>query len=378
MSKAIRILLPLVIIASAYRPSAFGWVRPSFELEPCVWDASHIVVVTMGPPIDGVAKVEESWKGDLKKGDVIRIPQLATFAPKEKRLIAQRRFQDDDDNDTYSSNGPTHVTCSRMILFLIREEDQATSNGKIIWRPASRAWKQMHVSVLWVEQKKVYGFVQQENPGPSELLVLDEEVKVSAKIRGVVGMQESLRKAMHLGDSVKMEKAMTPLVSDPGSFIADAAIFEVAMSGKKAVPLLSKLLRDQELASCHPSILAALAKSGGASVGPDLTAIVEIELGFWKKAVPGLRSSRWWNGDGLKWEEVECLRTHYVRTIAALGALNTIHYPGCRKVVTELRDFWRSQRQLEGDCSETIRKCDVILSGLSIEAPDKKFAPNCD
>src|SRR5438105_4811093 len=92
-----------------------GFPAPSFGLETCAWEATHIILVKAGEKIDGNFEVVESWKGGLRKGDHVLIPELAEFAPEEERIIKPRLFQKTID-------GPTHVTCSRMVLFLIRKE----------------------------------------------------------------------------------------------------------------------------------------------------------------------------------------------------------------------------------------------------------------
>jgi len=54
------------------------------------------------------------------------------------------------------------VTGSRLVLFLIR--------GQSGWLPADSWSKEMRMSVAWIESGKVFAFMQQVNPGPSELL----------------------------------------------------------------------------------------------------------------------------------------------------------------------------------------------------------------
>src|SRR5581483_6518917 len=82
----------LVIIA----PSTFGAPLPSFNLDACAWFATHVVLVTEGKKIDGVVEVLECWKGDLKKGDILTLPELADFASEESRTI-RRRFDASDE-----------------------------------------------------------------------------------------------------------------------------------------------------------------------------------------------------------------------------------------------------------------------------------------
>src|SRR5262245_63476344 len=109
-------------------------IQPSFHLDACAWSATHIVVVTEGEKIDGVVEVLESWKGDLKKGERITVPELAAFAPDAARAISKGSYGDD-------TKLPARVTCSRMALFLIRSQEKAADgSGKTTWLPAGGEW----------------------------------------------------------------------------------------------------------------------------------------------------------------------------------------------------------------------------------------------
>lgn len=50
-------------------------IRPSFDLDGCSWNATHIVLVQTTDK-NGVFPVVESLKGDLKPGDLLEIPEL--------------------------------------------------------------------------------------------------------------------------------------------------------------------------------------------------------------------------------------------------------------------------------------------------------------
>src|SRR5260370_31449219 len=78
-------LVLLFVLAAA--PSALGRFQPSFHLDSCVWDATHIVIVTQADKTDIAGEVVDSLKGDLKKGDRITIPDLAEFAVESEQAI---------------------------------------------------------------------------------------------------------------------------------------------------------------------------------------------------------------------------------------------------------------------------------------------------
>lgn len=56
-------------------------IEPSFSLEESAWKATDIVVAFEGDVIDGKLQVLEAWKGDLKKGNSLDVPEMKVFAP---------------------------------------------------------------------------------------------------------------------------------------------------------------------------------------------------------------------------------------------------------------------------------------------------------
>ncbi len=49
-------------------------IRPSFNLDACSWNATHIVMVQT--TADGaVFSIVKSWKGDLSPGDSVTVPE---------------------------------------------------------------------------------------------------------------------------------------------------------------------------------------------------------------------------------------------------------------------------------------------------------------
>ncbi|MGD2114647.1 MAG: hypothetical protein PVG07_06335, partial [Acidobacteriota bacterium] len=59
-------LVPLLAFCTLLlAPSAGAGIRPSFHLDLVAWEATHVVVATEGPEIDGELTVLESWRGDL-------------------------------------------------------------------------------------------------------------------------------------------------------------------------------------------------------------------------------------------------------------------------------------------------------------------------
>jgi len=124
------------------------------------------------------------------------------------------------------------------------------------------------------------------------------------------------------------------------------------------------MLSDQSLVVLHAEVVESLAVAGGEKVGDELTAVVRKELEFWRAIGPTLQEG-WWN-DFPQLERFR-LRDRYGKVFESLAALRKLKFPGCREVVTELRDFWRSQPQLEdkGGLNQMSQECDEILRELA-------------
>jgi hypothetical protein len=347
-----------VLFLAIFAAPTFGARLPSFNLDECAWFASHIVVVTEGNKIDGVVEVLDSWKGDLKKGEIIKLPRLAEFAPEESRTIHRSRdpFKEDADR-------PAQVSGARMVLFLIKLEIKS-QDGTVLntaWRGAGQRWheNEMKVSVAWLERKKAYAITQLSNPGPSELIYVGTEEKFRERVTKIVNMQKALIDAVAQKDCAKMEDALNAIFRFNSwgflsrSWMKEKAIIELAPAGKQALPLLRKLANQDSLWNCQTTVLETLANVGGQEIGPEITRMLEQELAFWRKEAPGLQRD---------WFDSSTPVGHRVhKTFALLAGLQVLSFPGCRKAVTELRDLWNSWPNLQmvamaEECDKTLTK----------------------
>jgi hypothetical protein len=325
---------------------AFGFPEPSFYLDSCAWDATNIVVVSEGDKTDGIVEVKESWKGDLKRGDILTVPELAEFASEKSRAVRKRRFAFVDED--LDASRPTHVTGSRIILFLIKqvENREVGKTSKIRWDPANRLWKEMKVSVAWVEKGKTYAFSQQVNPGPSELIYAGyTEDRMKQRVLDILAMQDNLTKAIAEASPTKMDGAIKRVLRFDSDWTKQTAIKTLAGGGKKALPVLRNMLADESLEKYHGPVVGSLAKAGGAEIASEVATMLEQESSFWKKTGPTLKEN-WWNGAGLQWQDVEKLRNRYSKTLAVMQAVGEIRSDGARKTLIDFRDFWNSLPQL--------------------------------
>ena len=358
-------LVILFLLCGSHSLTSAG-IRPSFQLEDNAWNATHIVVATEGKTIDGIFRVLESWKGDLNPGDTIKIPELASFKAASSRTVS-------DPWRTRTNQGLV-VTGDRMVLFLEKDSSDSVSEGAHngFSSPAKMQWKSpsffhdMSVSVVWIEQGKVYGFVQVMNPGPSLLVFLGQsEDELKNREQEIKDVRDSLLQTAAISDPARRAEALASYVHHSLREARAAAFEALIRTGKPALPVLRRMLADDSLLNIHDQLIDVLAEVGKGDVGPDLTAVVERGLEFWRLTGPGLKKG-WWNGKGFdSWEDAVPLRDRYMEVYRALLALRKRPYRESEKVVTQFRDFWRSLPQLEEiGLNQMTQACDDLLREL--------------
>jgi hypothetical protein len=334
-------------------PALAGY-QPSFHLESLAWQASDIALVSGDAGRAGKCLVIEAWKGKLKAGDTVTIPELAAFASDDSRAIHRWPRE-------AATNLPTRVSASRMCLFL-----RKTASGS--WGAADKTGG-MKTAVAWIEENQAYAFVQEMNPGPSLLVPLRlSEAEMKAQVSDVVQTQDALARTVAITSLSQRAEALKPFISSKHWFARKEGFAELGKCGGAALPVLRGLLDDESLLAQHGDVIGALGQAGGANVAAELTALVEAETRFWKQTAPKLKQG-WWNGAGFQgpaeWSRVELLRNRYVKLGAAIGVLDGLRYNGCKTAVTQLRDVWRSYPQLEEvGLGQMSQGCDHLLKTL--------------
>jgi hypothetical protein len=170
--RLIRACPSLILLVILARP-ALAAFRPSFSLDYSSWHATHIVLV-MTTSTDGTFEVVESWKGDLRVGERLIVPELI---PSQNAIPLSRYPQTwpTGASDGVSEQIPKQPVGSRMVLFLkssAREQvptkrtDKPERHG---WKP-SDIMESMKASAVWLDGDQSYCFSQHLNPGPSLLL----------------------------------------------------------------------------------------------------------------------------------------------------------------------------------------------------------------
>jgi hypothetical protein len=200
----------VILLAIGAIPVDAG-IRPSFSLDRCSWNATHIVLVRTTPK-DGVFSVVESRKGDLNPGDSLEVPELKPNKDAVP-ISSDRKPQGFGSQDTQGIGEqiPRQPVGSRMILFLKKKEEvgvaspPARNTTETQWEPASE-WGGMKVSALWIDGEKSYCFVQWMNPGPS---ALSECLSFQAMSSDVTVFTERIQRVLqvqkHLAETLAMK-----------------------------------------------------------------------------------------------------------------------------------------------------------------------------
>ena len=365
--KILTTLLFLVAVSS----TALAGIRPSFSPEGCSWRATDIVVVTEGSQIDGNFKVLETWKGDLKPGETISVPELAQFKEKEARALYPGPWVEKE-----GDGKPRYVSGARMILFLRdankpqedpdddawRTDESDVSPSR--WMPTNPMGTEMKYSTAWIENGKVYCFVQIMNPGDPVIISAGRETELKTQVDCVVSTQMGLNTALAIPDLAARAESLEPFAKDSILWARDRAFSGFTECGEAALPVLRRMLDNESLREFHGDVVEALAKAGGKAVGPELTTWLEKEVEFWKRIGPTLQIG-WWGGTGFGSDQenasevVEPLQKRYEVLEHAVYALGAIRYTRAERVLIELNNLLRALPQLQ--FNQVTHACDEVL-----------------
>lgn len=333
-----------------------GGIRPSFSLQSCSWNATDIVLATEGEVIDGKFQVLEVWKGTLKIGNKISVPELAAFAPKTNRTVSSgRRY---NDWSGFKLEGSAVVSGAKMVLFLKRGPEKPET-----WQSASID-NDLSVSVVWIEQHQTYAIRQIENPGPSVLTELRQsEAELKKEVNGLIQTQNSLLKAASMENPSNRAQSLRPFLQSPNLYARRSAFAELSKSGQAALPILREMLIDKTLSSQHAEVVEAFGNEGGMAVGKELSDLLETETLFWRQIAPKLTPDWWSKGVVVKGGEVISLHHRYSKLLSTLVALKKMKYPGCKAAVMQLREFWKAELSpaADGNYNQVIDECDKVL-----------------
>jgi len=362
--------ISLVVLATFFLP-AFAGIRPSFGLDYCSWNATHIVLAVITPQDDDF-EVIESWKGNLRAGEHIAVPQLkpGRDAIPIALYSKQRRPYDPSGNDTIEGI-PRQPVGSRLVLFLRRDSgvDQAPNAARATteseWQPAD-FFHEMRSSVIWMDGAQLYVFTQWDNPGPSLLSNWDKSLAdVHARVIEVAELQESLIEAARVKDKSERAELLKPYVRSDAFPAKEFALEQLGKSGPSALATIRTMLDDPQYAPEAEDLIKAYSDAGGESAGEELSDRLERELAFWQATGPKLQQG-WWNQDA---KPDAPLRLHYAQTIQLIRGLQRTHYISALTTAIQLRDFWRSLSQLNDPTgrNQLTTECDSLINHLKQE-----------
>ncbi len=327
-------------------------IRPSLSLDQCSWNATHIVLVQTTPK-GGVFSVVESWKGDLKPGDSVEVPELkpnedavsiASY-PKSEGFRSQ-------DPKGITEQIPRQPVGSRLILFLRKKEEggpaspSADNRTGAQWEPAS-GWGGMKTSALWIDGGKGFCFRQGMNPGPSafsecwQMPVTSSDVAIfTARIQWVLQVQRDLAEtlAMKNRPEVRADRLGRVALGDVWEAQREA-LGALGKSGTVAVPEILQVMDNPPVPYDGTVTIRALVEAAGKDSGKLLHARLQQDLIYWKAIGPTL-TANWL--DQLA-EPGASLFVKFDETVLLIRELDQKHYAPAAKTAAELRDFWISQ-----------------------------------
>jgi hypothetical protein len=134
MLRSFYAVLMLLVWAASAPAAVIGMELNSWELEACIWKATHVVLVVVEDRIDGRVEVLESWAGDLRKGDLLEPPAFVAA----QASLASRIFLPGMVGARFVR--ATCISPTRMVLFLkhrtaaeiARQREQETVSKRVL------------------------------------------------------------------------------------------------------------------------------------------------------------------------------------------------------------------------------------------------------
>jgi hypothetical protein len=343
----------LLFASSAIRVDA-GF-RPSFSLDGCSWLATHIVLVQTTLE-GGIFSVVESWKGDLKPGDSLDLPELRPNKDAVEISSSQKpKGFGSEDAQGVSEQIPRQAVGSRMILFLKKRKDDgvavpsAGNAGGTQWEPVP-TFGGMKVSALWIDGRKGFCFRQWMNPEPSALSecwqspVMSSDVAVlTARIQRVLQVQKNLAETIVMKNHPEARADRLGRIALGDVWQAQReALDALGKSGTVALPEILQVMDQPPVPYDAKLTIQAFVEAAGKDSGRLLHARLQQDLIYWKTVGPTL-TQNWW--DQLI-EPGASLFVKFDETESLIRELAQEHYAPAAHTVAELRDFWVSQPQL--------------------------------
>jgi len=346
----------LTALVFSFVHSSLAGFRPSFWLEYCSWHATDVVLVQVSV-IPGTFRVVESWKGDLKAGNLVNVPELQSPTGAMEIGAYPKEFVDIVKGGLNEQIPVQHVG-SQMVLFLKKAPEEPGDH----WKPAD-LFGEMKTSAVWIDGGQLYAFLQPMNPGPSVLAPWDMSLdKMKDRLREIRRTQLELMKATAIEDDAARAEGLKVYVRSDVLEAQQLALSELGKSGPKALAKIREMLSDPTFADEGAALVKVFAEAGGESVGEELDRRLRAQLTFWQATAPTL-SVGWWNQDVTPHAP---LRERYGQTWELVLALERVHYRPASTTAEQLGNFWRSLPQLNdpSGLNEMANACDKLAAEL--------------
>jgi hypothetical protein len=244
-------------------------VEPSFRVERATWHATDIVEVVAAED-GGQFTVLETWKGNLRHGDQLQVPELR---PEADAVAPSPRALEDLGHD-YCYKIPKQIVGMQLVLFLTRAHESADGKGSTVpleWN-APGPISDLKSSAVWIDGEHTYCFRQVINPGYSFLVDCEtSETKLKARALEVIRSQQRLATIAELQDTgSRAEFLREYLISNlhlgPPHRIREASYFaleELEKCGRPGLPVIRAMLDDPEFSSDAETLRRIFVQLGG-------------------------------------------------------------------------------------------------------------------
>jgi hypothetical protein len=357
----------VIVLLALFPHAGFAAIRPSFTGDGEAWRSTDIVVVST-LPTDGTFAVYEVWKGDLRPGARVVVPDLVPLVDAISVALYPDLWKNPSDVWMNTDRGaiaeqiPRQPVGSRMILFL---KQKPSNPQEPEWEPGN--WMgSMKASVVWPEGDQLCSFVQVINPGPSILQCTGYSLQeLKERVAKVLRTQEGIQSVIGIQEGARRAQLLKPYLNSDVRDAGRLAFEELGKSGPAAVPIIREMLNDSAYADKAPGLIKAMVEAGGAAVGPELNHRFEREVAFWESAGPTLAPG-WWNKDP---DPNAPLRLRYSQTYQLIIGLQKTLDKDALAPAKELDDLWVSYPQLNdpSGLNQISLECEKLIKMLKAD-----------
>jgi hypothetical protein len=356
-----------VIVFFALLPQwGIAAIRPSFTGDSDAWRSTDIVVVSLSAT-DGNFVVEEIWKGNLRLGVRVVVPELIPERDAVSVSLYPEFWKSPEGwNSRIAEQIPRQPVGSRLILFL---KKKPSNSEEVEWEPAN--WMHsMKASVVWIDGEQLWSFGQIVNPGPSVLQPMGSisVQELRGRISKVLQTQKAIQSVIEIQNGLQRAQLLKPFLRSDVHVARRLAMEELGKSGPTAVPTIRGMLDDPEYADDSPELIKAMVEAGGAAVGSDLNHRFQHEIAFWESVGPTLAVG-WWNKDP---NGNAPLRLRYSQLNQLIMGLQQIRSKDSLPAARELDQLWVSNPQLNdpSGLNQISVECEKLIKLVQEEGAD--------